>query len=87
MLQYRHLVQFVADGAVDEVVSTVRFSTSFTSILYFVIHHAKVHKIADDSAKRSKLNKKDQKGSKAIKGCCQRADAIAKVRKMSEIRK
>lgn len=56
----------------------MRLSTSFTSILYLVIQNAKVPKINDDLAERSKLNKKDQNRSndfnyfKNISDLCQK---------------
>jgi hypothetical protein len=44
----------------------MRLRTSVTSILYFVIQNAKLPKIYDELANRSKLNKKDQKRSNVI---------------------
>jgi hypothetical protein len=64
-LQFRYICLTIstASSSFSASASTMRLSTSVTSILYFVIQNAKVPKISDDLANRSKLNKKDQNRS------------------------
>ena len=65
MSQFRYIrFTFSTASSSDSAsVSTMRLSTSVTSILYFVIQNAKITKNNEDLAIRSNVNKKDHNRS------------------------
>ena len=69
MSQFRYIRLTVskASSSLSASISTIRLNISFTSILYFLIRRAKLRKISDNNAIRSKLNKYDHKRSNELK--------------------